>query len=180
MADPELACRSRHPQDERNDDVAAEVRLFHDVAPDIEASRRQGGHVVVIDPVRTRTADRVDEHLSPRPGTDAALALGLLHVVLSRGAEDTAFIEEHTLGWEPFRARILEYPPARVAAITGLPVGRIEALGERLAASRPTAIRIGPGMQRNAGGGMTVRTLSCIPGVTGDWRYPAHRSPRCS
>ena len=138
----------------------------------VEASRRQGGHIVVIDPVRTRTADRVDEHLSLRPGTDAALALGLLHVVLARGAEDTAFIEEHTLGWEPFRARILEYPPARVAEITGLPLDRIEALGQRLATSRPSAIRIGPGMQRNAGGGMTVRTLSCIPGVTGDWRYP--------
>jgi anaerobic selenocysteine-containing dehydrogenase len=138
----------------------------------VEAARRRGGHAVVIDPVRSPTADRADEHLAVRPGTDAALALGLLHVVVSRGAEDRDFIEAHTVGWEAFRSRILEYPPARVAAITGLPAARIEALGERVARTRPTAIRIGPGMQRHAGGGMAVRAITCIPGVTGDWRYP--------
>jgi anaerobic selenocysteine-containing dehydrogenase len=144
----------------------------HHIWKFIETARRNGGHVVVIDPIRTRTADRADEHLAPRPGTDAALALGLLHVVITRGAEDRDFIEQHTLGWNAFRPRILEYPPARAAEITGLAVERIEALGERLASSRPTAIRIGPGMQRHAGGGMAVRTITCIPGVTGDWRYP--------
>ena len=144
----------------------------HHIWKFIEAARRRGAHVVVIDPVRTRTADQADEHLALRPGTDAALALGLLHVVVARGAEDRDFIEAHTLGWEAFRARILEYPPARVSEITGLPVGRIEDLGERLAAARPTAIRIGPGMQRHAGGGMAVRAITCIPGVTGDWRHP--------
>ena len=136
------------------------------------ARRRQGARVVVIDPIRTRTADQADLHLSPRPGTDAALALGLLHVVLSRGAEDRDFIAAHTLGGDAFRARILEYPPARVAEITGLSLTCIEELGERLATARPTAIRIGPGMQRHAGGGMAVRAITCIPGVTGDWRHP--------
>ncbi|HXJ81377.1 MAG TPA: molybdopterin-dependent oxidoreductase [Candidatus Methylomirabilis sp.] len=135
-------------------------------------ARRGGAHVVVIDPVRTRTADQADEHLALRPGTDAALALGLLHVVVGRGAEDLTFIDAHTLGWDAFRQRILEYPPERVAEITGLSVARIEGLGARLATSRPTAIRIGPGMQRHAGGGQAVRTITCIPGVTGDWRYP--------
>ena len=144
----------------------------HHIWKFIEAARRRGAHVVVIDPIRTRTADQADEHVAPRPGTDAALALGLLHVVVARGAEDRDFIEAHTLGWDAFRERILEYPPARVAEITGLPVGRIEELGERLATARPTAIRIGPGMQRHAGGGMAVRTITCIPGVTGDWRHP--------
>jgi anaerobic selenocysteine-containing dehydrogenase len=137
----------------------------------VEAARAKGAHVVVIDPIRSRTADRADEHLAPQPGTDAALALGLLHVVVQGGAEDREFIDLHTVGWEAFRDRILKYPPDRVAAITGLPVDRIEALGARLAATRPTAIRIGPGMQRHAGGGMAVRTITCIPGVTGDWRY---------
>ena len=144
----------------------------HHIWKFIEAARRRGAHVVVIDPIRTRTADQADEHVAPRPGTDAALALGLLHVVVARGAEDRDFIEAHTLGWDAFRERILEYPPARVAEITGLPVRRIEDLGERLATARPTAIRIGPGMQRHAGGGMAVRTITCIPGVTGDWRHP--------
>ena len=138
----------------------------------VEGARRQGAHVVVIDPIRTRTADRADEHLAPRPGTDAALALGLLHVVVAQGAEDRDFIDAHTLGWEAFRERIGAYPPSRVAEITGLQVARIEALGRRLATARPTAIRIGSGMQRHAGGGMAVRAVTCIPGVTGDWRYP--------
>jgi len=138
----------------------------------VEAARRRGALVVVIDPVRTRTADQADLHVAPRPGTDAALALGLLHQVVARGAEDQAFLAEHTLGWDVFRERIGEYPPARVAEITGLPVACIEDLGARVAATRPTAIRIGPGMQRHAGGGNAVRAITCIPGVTGDWRYP--------
>src|SRR5262249_48233302 len=84
----------------------------HHVWKFIETARRRGAHVVVIDPIRTRTADRADEHLAVRPGTDAALALGLLHIVIARGAEDSEFIEAHTLGWEAFRARILEFSPA--------------------------------------------------------------------
>jgi anaerobic selenocysteine-containing dehydrogenase len=138
----------------------------------VETARGGGAHVVAIDPIRTRTAAAADEHLAPRPGTDAALALGLLHVVVSQGREDRAFIEAHTVGWEAFRRRILEYPPERVSEITGLPRPRIVALGERLATTRPTGIRVTMGLQRHAGGGMAVRAITCIPGVTGDWRYP--------
>src|SRR5262245_58649084 len=138
----------------------------------IDAARRDGAHLVAIDPIRTRTAAEADEHLALRPGTDAALALGVLHVVVSQGREDREFIEAHTLGWETFRRRILEFPPDRVAEITGLPRERIVALGERLATTRPTGIRVTMGLQRHAGGGMAVRVINCIPGVTGDWRYP--------
>lgn len=137
----------------------------------ITTARQGGAHVVVIDPVRTRTAAKADQHLAPIPGTDAALALGLLHVVVSRGAEDKDFIARHTVGWEAFRERILEYPPSRVAAITGIAEEHITALGERLATTRPTGIRVTMGMQRHGGGGMAVRTISCIAGVTGDWRH---------
>jgi anaerobic selenocysteine-containing dehydrogenase len=138
----------------------------------ITTARRNGAHLVVIDPTRTRTADAADSHLAPIPGTDAALALGLLHVVLGEGAEDRDFIERHTLGWDAFRRRILEYPPARVAEICGLPVDAIVELGKRIARTRPTGIRLTMGLQRHGGGGMAVRTITCIPGVTGDWRYP--------
>jgi len=134
-------------------------------------ARTKGAKLVVIDPIRTRTAAQSDWHLAPIPGTDAALALGLLHVVLAEGKEDAEFIEGHTVGWEAFRQRILEFPPSRVAAITGLPVEPIVELGRQLAATRPTGIRIGIGIQRHGGGGMAVRTISCIPGVTGDWRH---------
>jgi len=139
--------------------------------PILEA-RKKGAFVVVIDPIRTRTADAADWHLAPIPGTDAALALGLLHVVLAEGREDRQFIAGRTVGWEAFRCRILEFPPSRVAAITGLPAESIVKLGQRLAETRPTGIRIGIGLQRHGGGGMAVRTISCVPGVTGDWRYP--------
>jgi anaerobic selenocysteine-containing dehydrogenase len=138
----------------------------------VEAARRDGAHLVSIDPIRTRTAAQADEHLAPRPGTDAALALGLLHVVVSLGREDREFIATHTVGWEAFRRRILKFPPDRVGEITGLPRERIVALGERLATTRPTGIRVTMGLQRHAGGGMAVRVINCIPGVTGDWRYP--------
>jgi anaerobic selenocysteine-containing dehydrogenase len=139
--------------------------------PILEA-RKNGGFVVAIDPIRTRTAASCDWHLAPIPGTDAGLALGLLHVVLTEGGEDQKFIAEHTLGWEAFRQRILDFPPSRAAAITGLETEAIVDLGRRLTRTRPTGIRIGIGLQRHGGGGMAVRTISCIPGVTGDWRYP--------
>jgi anaerobic selenocysteine-containing dehydrogenase len=135
-------------------------------------ARKNGALVVTIDPIRTRTAIASDRHLAPIPGTDAALALGLLHVVVAEGKEDRRYIDEHTLGWEAFRRRILEFPPSRAASVTGLSTESIVELGKRLADNRPTAIRIGIGLQRHGGGGMAVRTITCIPGVTGDWRYP--------
>ncbi|PWU10090.1 MAG: molybdopterin oxidoreductase [Terriglobia bacterium] len=138
--------------------------------PILEA-RRNGAYVVAIDPIRTRTAAAADWHLAPNPGTDAALALGLLNVVISEGAEDRAFLEAHTAGWDAFRGRIAEFPPDRVAAICGISAEAIATLGGRLARTRPTGIRIGIGLQRHAGGGMAVRTITCIPGVTGDWQY---------
>jgi anaerobic selenocysteine-containing dehydrogenase len=139
--------------------------------PILEA-RKNGAFVVTIDPIRTRTAAVSDWHLAPIPGTDAALALGLLHVVLTEGKEDRQFISERTVGWAAFRERILDFPPSRAATIAGLPSGSIVELGKRLAETRPTGIRIGIGLQRHGGGGMAVRTISCIPGLTGDWRYP--------
>lgn len=129
-------------------------------------------YTVAIDPVRTRTAERCDEHLAPLPGTDAALALGLIRIVVSMGAQDDAFLAEHTEGWDEFRERVMEYTPERTAEITGLPVERIVALGERIATTRPTSIRVSQGIQRHAGGGMALRTLACLPGVTGDWAIP--------
>src|SRR4051794_38587871 len=136
------------------------------------AARRAGAHVVAIDPLRTRTAEQADEHLAPLPGTDAALALGLLWVVLDMGAEDREYIARHTVGWEGFRERILEFPPERVAAITGLPAERIVALGRPRRTARPAGNRRTKGLQRPRGGGIGLRTLHGVPGVTGDWQFP--------
>lgn len=131
----------------------------------------RGAHVVAVDPVRTRTARQADEHVAPLPGTDAALALGLLNVVVSLGREDARYLAENTVGWPEFRRRVLEFTPSRVAAITGVDEAQLVRLGRRLAETRPTAIRAGVGVQRHAGGGEVLRVLSCVPGVTGDWQY---------
>ncbi|MGW5313246.1 molybdopterin-containing oxidoreductase family protein [Nocardia thailandica] len=131
-----------------------------------------GAYLVAIDPVRTRTAERCDEHLAPLPGTDAALAFGLINVIVSLGAEDADYLAAHTTGWDEFRAHIAEFTPERTAEITGLPAASIVALGERIARTRPTAIRVSQGIQRHAGGGAALRALACLPGVTGDWAIP--------
>ena len=101
-----------------------------------------------------------------------ALALGLMHEVVRRGAHDEAFLRDRCVGWDAYRERIAAFPPERVAALCDLPVERIAALGERLATTRPTAIRATMGIQRHAGGGMALRTLATIPAVTGDWALP--------
>src|SRR4051794_10847122 len=161
----------------------AESRLFllwgttpltsgHHVFKFIRAAQRNGAPLVSIDPLRTRTAERADEHLAPLPGTDAALALGLMWVIVDMGAEDRAYLERHTLGWDALKERVLQFPPDRVASITGLPEERIVELGQRIAVTRPTGVRCTQGMQRHAGGGAALRTLYALPGVTGDWQYP--------
>ncbi|GAA3703715.1 molybdopterin oxidoreductase family protein [Nonomuraea antimicrobica] len=138
----------------------------------IQDARADGAYVVAIDPIRTRTADQADEHLAIRPGTDAALALGLLNVVLAENAQDEEFLAAHTEGWDAFREEILRHPVDKVAEITGIPAEAVHRLGMRLAHTRPTALRATHGLQRHAGGGAALRTIASIPGVTGDWRHP--------
>ena len=138
----------------------------------IKKARKQGAFVVVIDPVRTRTAELADQHIALLPGTDSALAMGILNVIVSLGAENAAYMEKHTLGWDALRDRVLDYTPEYVAELTGIDVETIIDLGTRVARTRPTAIRAAQGVQRHAGGGMTLRALASIPGVTGDWALP--------
>ncbi|MDH3752503.1 MAG: molybdopterin-dependent oxidoreductase [Acidimicrobiia bacterium] len=137
--------------------------------PFIAEARRNGAWVVVIDPTRTRTAERADEHVALLPGTDAALALALMHVVVARGAHDLAYLEQRTLGWPEFEASLERYTPEWAAGQCGVPREQIEALGERLASARPTGIKLSMGMQRHLGGGQAARVISCIPAITGDY-----------
>jgi anaerobic selenocysteine-containing dehydrogenase len=136
--------------------------------PFVERARSDGAHVVVIDPVRHRTAERADEHVALRVGTDAAFALGLCHVIREAGA-DQSFIDERTSGWREFSASLDEYTPERVADICDVPVGQIVALGRRIAMNGPTVIKLGQGMQRQRFGGQAARVVSCIPALTGDY-----------
>jgi anaerobic selenocysteine-containing dehydrogenase len=137
----------------------------------IEA-RKAGATIVTVDPYKSPTALRSDWHIQPRPGTDAALALGLMHVIWRDGLQDADFLARGTVGADRLRERVLsEYPPDKVAAITGVDVDTITRLAHRLAREQPSLIRLNYGMQRHRGGGMAVRTIACLPAIIGSWRH---------
>src|SRR5262249_33674253 len=141
-------------------------------------ARKRGAKIITIDPYRSPTAARSDWWLPIRPGTDAALALGVMHVIWREGWQDQGYLDDYCLGGEMLRERALaEYPPDRVAHIPGIPLADIERLARGIARSRndrggPSFIRLNYGLQRHRGGGMAVRTICCLPAVTGEWRYP--------
>ncbi len=138
--------------------------------PVIQRARKAGGRVVVIDPVRTRTAAAADEWIPIRPGTDAALALGMMHVIVTEGLVDQEYVEVGTVGYQGLARRAVEWTPERVEGLSGVPAQRVRTLGREYACTRPAAIRINYGLQRNRGGGMAVRTISCLPALVGAWR----------
>ncbi|AMV38785.1 molybdopterin-dependent oxidoreductase [Planctomyces sp. SH-PL62] len=138
----------------------------------IEARKKNGATIVTVDPYRSPTAERSDWHIQPRPGTDAALALGLMHVLWRDGLADEDYLARATVGADLLRERVLnDYPPDRTAAITGLDVETITTFAHRLAREQPSLIRLNYGMQRHHGGGMAVRTIACLPAVVGSWRH---------
>jgi anaerobic selenocysteine-containing dehydrogenase len=138
----------------------------------IEA-RQAGATIVTIDPYKSPTARRSDWHIQPRPGTDAALALGLMHVIWRDQLQDEDYLRKATIGADLLRQRVLsEYPPEKAAAITGVDVDTITKLAQRLAREQPSLIRLNYGLQRHHGGGMAVRTIVCLPAIIGSWRYP--------
>ena len=137
----------------------------------IEA-RKAGATIVTVDPYRSPTARRSDWHIQPRPGTDAALALALMHVIWRDGLQDDDYLSKSTIGAELLRRRVMdEYPPEKVAAITGVDVATITTFAHRLAREQPSLIRLNYGMQRHRGGGMAVRTIACLPAFIGSWRH---------
>jgi anaerobic selenocysteine-containing dehydrogenase len=147
--------------------VSSNVHLW----PFIEEARRRGAMLVTIDPFRSRTAEKSDRHLALMPGTDGALALGMMHIAFRDGLEDKDYLERYTIGAEALRARVVEWTPARVAETTGLAAAEVEWLGREYATRAPTAIRLNYGLNRHAGAGMAVRAIACLPAVTGAWRH---------
>jgi anaerobic selenocysteine-containing dehydrogenase len=138
--------------------------------PYIRRARERGARLVVIDPLRTRTAAEADEHVQPLPGTDAALALGLLHVIVAEGLQDQDYLDRHCEGWPDLRARLDDYPPDRVAALCGLEAGQVVQLARAYATERPAMLRTLVGPEKHPGGGTAFRAIACLPAVTGAWR----------
>jgi anaerobic selenocysteine-containing dehydrogenase len=138
-----------------------------------QEAKRRGARLIAIDPYRSLTAERCHEHIAPLPGTDGALAFGIMHVLIREGWIDRDYIERYTLGFDALAERALQYDPARVAAICGIGAGIIERLAHDYWQVRPTAIRLNYGMQRTHGGGNAVRAITCLPALAGHWRDPA-------
>ncbi|MEN3283700.1 MAG: hypothetical protein V7607_4840 [Solirubrobacteraceae bacterium] len=138
--------------------------------PIIQRARKAGAKVVVIDPLRTRTAAAADWHVRPLPGSDAALALGLMHVIVAEGLHDADYVERYAEGFERLQEELAEWSPQRAAEVTGVPAGEIVALACEYATTRPAAIRRLIGIEHHHEGARMARTISCLPVLTGAWR----------
>jgi anaerobic selenocysteine-containing dehydrogenase len=138
--------------------------------PFIVEARRNGAKFYTIDPHQNRTGKLSDRHYAIRPGTDAALALAMMHVIASEGLEDRDYIERHTLGFDDLKERVREWTPCRAAELTGIAADDIAQLAREYATTRPAVIRLNYGVQRSERGAMAVRLVGLLPALTGAWR----------
>ncbi len=140
--------------------------------PFLREAQRKGTRIIVIDPIRTLTARSADQHIQPLPGTDAALALSMMHVMVTEGLHHPDWIAAHTIGWESLLERITRFPPELGAQITGLSFETILDLARTYALTSPALLRVTDGINRHTNGGQTVRTLACLPALTGQYGLP--------
>ncbi len=138
--------------------------------PFIAEARRKGAKLVVIDPYRTRTAACADWYLPINPGSDAALALGMMHVIINEGLHDADYVEHYTLGFSQLREKVQEYPPERVEKWTGIAAADVGRLAREYATTRPAVIRLNYGVQRSERGGASTRAITMLPCITGSWK----------
>ncbi|MGE5053989.1 MAG: molybdopterin-containing oxidoreductase family protein [Acidobacteriota bacterium] len=138
--------------------------------PFIVEAQRNGAKLVVIDPYRTRTAECADWYLPINPGTDAALALAMMHVIIGEKLYDADYVSKYTLGFEQLREKVKEYPPERVANWTGISADDIRKLAREYATTSPSVIRLNYGVQRSQGGGMATRAVAMLPCLIGSWK----------
>jgi anaerobic selenocysteine-containing dehydrogenase len=138
--------------------------------PIVQRARAAGARVVAIDPLRTRTAAAADWHVRPLPGTDGALALGLMHVIVTEGLHDADYVARHTEGFERLAVELERWTPERAAAATGVAAEEVVALARAYATTRPAAIRRLIGLEHHLEGARTMRTIACLPALVGAWR----------
>lgn len=140
--------------------------------PFIEEARRNGGKLVVIDPYRTRTARVADWHIAINPGTDVALALCMMRVIINENLHDADYVAKYTVGFAELRKRVNEdaYSPERVSGLTGIAADDIIKLAREYATARPAVIRLNYGIQRSENGGMAARAVTMLPCITGSWK----------
>ncbi|MET0334398.1 MAG: molybdopterin oxidoreductase family protein [Rhizobacter sp.] len=138
-----------------------------------QKAKREGAKLICIDPRKTETADKCHQHIALMPGTDGALALGLMHELIVNDWLDHDYIERHTEGWPKLRERALQWPPERAAEVCGITADEVRQLARDYATTKPAAIRLNYGMQRVRGGGNAARLIAILPCLIGAWRHPA-------
>lgn len=148
--------------------VSSNVHLV----PFLNEARKKGAVFVTIDPHKSKTAEQADIFIQPLPGTDAALALGMMHVIIGEDLYDKDFVRDHTFGFESLREHVKQYTPQVVAAITGLSIETIVDFARLYARTKPSCIRLNYGLSRHTNGGMMVRTVACLPAIVGAWGVP--------
>jgi len=164
--DPETFVDSKYIVLWASNVITTNIHLWHFI---IEA-RKRGAKLVVIDPVRTRTAKQADWHLAIRPGTDAALALGIMNVIIQENLVDLDYIEKYTVGYVELKERASQFPVTHVSQITGVSVEDIQTLARDYARTQPSVIRLGVALERQTGGGNAIRAICCLPALVGAWR----------
>ena len=138
-----------------------------------QEAKRRGAKLIAIDPYRSATAEKCHEHIALLPGTDGALALGLMHILIAEDLLDRDYIDRYTVGFPALAARAAQWTPARVAQTCGISVEQVVGLARDYGTTKPAAIRVNYGMQRVHGGGNAVRAIACLPALVGAWRHPA-------
>jgi anaerobic selenocysteine-containing dehydrogenase len=164
--DPESLVHSRYILIWACNMISTNLHLW----PFVAEAQRRGAKVVVIDPVRHRTAAHADWHIPIRPGTDGALALAMMNVIIGEGLTDQAYVRDYTVGYDELAERVGRYTPEWAAEQTGIPAADIRTLAREYATTQPSMIRIGVAIERQAGGGQTVRSIACLPALAGAWR----------
>jgi len=142
-----------------------------------QEAKRRGAKLIAIDPYRSLTAEKCHQHIAPLPGTDAALVLGMMHVLIRDDLLDDDYIAQYTIGFEQLKARVAEWTPQRTAEVCGIHADEVEQLAREYGTTAkqgdPVAIRINYGLQRVHGGGTAVRNIACLPALVGAWRHAA-------
>lgn len=136
----------------------------------VQDAHKNGAKVVVIDAYRSKTAAQADWHIAPKPGTDGALAMALIHTIIEEDLIDKDYVDNYTLGFDELAERAAKRTPEWAEEITGIPAEDIRKLAREYATTKPAAIRIGVALERHYGGGQTIRAACCLPALTGAWR----------
>jgi anaerobic selenocysteine-containing dehydrogenase len=165
--DPEEIVHSRYIVLWGTNTIVTNLHLW----PLVREAQRRGARLVVVDPMRTRTADAADWHLQIKPASDAALALAMMHVIIRDGFVDHQYVSQHAIGYEALAERVQQYAPERVAETVGLPASEIERFAREYATTQPSLLRPLIGMEHHRNGAMQFRTLACLPVLIGAWKH---------